>query len=460
MPKSPKVRTEYICQVCNASFPRWYGKCPNCENWDTLVETVVERTPSAAASALAALAPRSTPLPLSRVRADEMPRLPVSMGELNRVLGGGIVAGSVVLLSGEPGIGKSSLMLELAAEMSKVLGTVLYVSAEESIAQVKLRAERLGVNADSLYLLNETSLEEITNHITSLQPKLVIVDSIQTIYSEVLESAAGGVAQVKECGARLTQLAKSSNIPIFIVGHVTKSGAIAGPLVLQHIVDTVLYLEGERFHAYRLLRSVKNRFGATDEVGVFEMTPEGIREVDNPSAAFLAERAAHAAGNAIAVTMEGTRPLLVEVQALTSVTAFGLPRRTANGVDLARLLLLTAVLTKRVGMKLYNQDIFVNVVGGLKINEPAADLSIAVAIASSFRDCPVFDDLAIMGEVGLSGELRTIAQADKRIREAHKLGFKRVLAPSSLVRSPKRWDGIELIGVKSVGEALEVALRR
>ncbi|MBI4672004.1 MAG: DNA repair protein RadA [Chloroflexi bacterium] len=458
MPKTPKLRTQYVCANCEFVSSSWYGRCPNCNTWDSLVETVEQRTP-ATTNPLASLAPRSTPTALSKVRADEFSRIPVALGELNRVLGGGIVLGSAVLISGEPGIGKSSLMLQLAAELSNSVGAVLYVSAEESIQQIKLRAARLGVNADNLFLLNETSLEEISNHVTSLQPKLVIVDSIQTIYSELIDSAAGGVAQVKECGARLTQLAKSTNIPIFIIGHVTKAGSIAGPLVLQHLVDSVLYLEGERYHTYRLLRSVKNRFGATDEVGVFEMTQEGMIEVANPSEAFLAERAADAAGNAIAVTLEGTRPLLVEIQALTSVTAFGLPRRTANGVDMNRLLLLTAVLTKRVGLKLYNQDIFVNVVGGLKISEPAADLSVAVAIASSFKDYRVWDDLAVMGEVGLSGELRNIASAEKRVKEASKLGFKRALVPYPIARQlADKTNGIQLVGAKSVGEALEMAL--
>lgn len=460
MPKTPKLRTQYICSNCNFVSPSWYGRCPNCDSWDTLVETVESRT-SASSNTLASLTPRGKPTALSQVRAEEFSRIPVSIGELNRVLGGGIVAGSAVLISGEPGIGKSSLMLQLAAELSNSLGTVLYVSAEESVQQIKLRAERLGVNAENLFLLNETSLDEISTHITNLQPRLVIVDSIQTIYSELIDSAAGGVAQVKECGARLTQLAKNTNIPIFIVGHVTKAGSIAGPLVLQHLVDTVLYLEGERYHTYRLLRSVKNRFGATDEVGIFEMTQEGMVEVENPSEAFLAERAANAAGNAIAVTLEGTRPLLVEIQALTSVTAFGLPRRTANGVDMNRLLLLTAVLTKRVGLKLYNQDIFVNVVGGLKISEPAADLSVAVAIASSFKDYHVWEDLAVMGEVGLSGELRNIGSAEKRIKEAHKLGFKRALVPYASARQyADKANGMQLIGAKTIGEALELALMK
>ncbi|TAH53760.1 MAG: DNA repair protein RadA [Chloroflexota bacterium] len=457
MPKTPKLRTQYVCNNCGYITPSWYGRCPNCSEWDSLTETVIERSPTT--TALTSLVSRTTPIRLNDIRPDGYERVPVSIGELNRVLGGGIVPGSAVLISGEPGIGKSSLMLQLAAELSNSLGAVLYISAEESTSQIKLRAERLNVNADTLYLLNETSLEEISNHIINLQPKLVVVDSIQTITSDLIESAAGGVAQVKECGARLTQLAKQTNIPIFIIGHVTKSGSIAGPLVLQHAVDAVLYLEGERYHAYRLLRSVKNRFGATDEVGVFEMTQEGMIEVANPSEAFLAERAGDASGNAIAVTLEGTRPLLVEIQALTSVTAFGLPRRTANGVDMNRLLLLTAVLTKRVGLKLYNQDIFVNVVGGLKINEPAADLSVAVAIASSFKDYRVWDDMAVIGEIGLSGELRNIASAEKRIKEAYKLGFKRALVPHAVAASSAgKSNGMQLIGAKSVGEALEAAL--
>lgn len=458
MPKTPKLRTQYVCQNCGASYPKWQGKCSNCGEWETIVETVVEKAASSY-GALATLTPRSAPVRLPDIQADGFQRVAVSMGELNRVLGGGIVPGSAVLVSGEPGIGKSSLMLQLAAELSNSLGVVLYISAEESVSQVKLRAERLNVNADTLYLLNETSLEEISNHITALQPKLVIVDSIQTIFSEMIDSAAGGVAQVKECGARLTQLAKSTNIPIFIIGHVTKSGSIAGPLVLQHSVDCVLFLEGERYQTYRLLRSVKNRFGATDEVGVFEMTQEGMLEVENPSKAFLSERASDTSGNSIAVTLEGTRPLLVEIQALTSVSAFGLPRRTTNGIDMNRLLLMTAVLTKRVGLKLYNQDIFVNVIGGMKISEPAADLSVAVAIASSFKDYRVWDDMAVMGEVGLSGELRNVASAEKRIKEAGKLGFKRALVPRALAQTLEgKTNGIQLVGAKSVGEALEIAL--
>lgn len=453
----PKTRTKWVCQQCGYVSTKWLGRCPDCQEWDSLVETIEERSTSALSS-LASLAPRSAPQRLHEITTENFKRLPVAMEELNRVLGGGIVPGSTVLISGDPGIGKSTLLLQLAALQAQTVGTVLYVSGEESVQQIKMRAERLGLVSDSLYLLTETNLDEIIAHINQLQPKLVIVDSIQTVYLEELGSAAGSVAQVRECAARLLQIAKSGAIAVFVVGHVTKSGAIAGPRVLEHIVDTVLYLEGERFHTYRLLRSVKNRFGATNEVGVFEMTQDGMSEVGNPSAAFLAERAAQSAGNAIAVTMEGTRPLLVEIQALTSTTAFGLPRRTANGIDMSRLLLLTAVLTKRIGLKLYNQDIFVNVIGGLKINEPAADLSVAVAIASSFRDRAVAEDLAIMGEVGLSGELRTISQAERRIKEASKLGFRRVLVPKAFANPKYQFNGVELIGARNVNEALEVSL--
>jgi DNA repair protein RadA/Sms len=337
---------------------------------------------------------------------------------------------------------------------------VLYISGEESVQQMKMRAERLGLKPDALYLLTETSMDEILAHIERLQPRIVVVDSVQTVYLEELTSAAGSISQVRESAARFMRTAKETNTAIFLVGHVTKAGAIAGPRVLEHIVDTVLYLEGERFHSYRLLRSVKNRFGATSEVGVFEMTQDGMIEVENPSKAFLAERSPDVAGNAIAVTMEGTRPLLVEIQALTSSSAFAYPRRTANGFDMGRLLLLTAVLTQRVGLKLSAQDVFVNVVGGLKIAEPAADLTVALAIASSFRNQVIAPDLVIIGEVGLSGELRTVAQAQRRLTEAARLGFVRALVPQNLLKMKDKPDGIELIGARTIGQAMEVALIR
>ncbi|MBI3915013.1 MAG: DNA repair protein RadA [Chloroflexi bacterium] len=352
----------------------------------------------------------------------------------------------------------STLLLQMAATLAQDKGNVLYVSGEESVQQMKMRAERLALKPEALYLLTETNLAEIIAHIERLHPKLVVVDSIQTIYLDELASAAGSISQVRESAARLMATAKETNVAIFLVGHVTKAGAIAGPRVLEHIVDAVLYLEGERFHSYRLLRSVKNRFGATSEVGVFEMTQEGMREVDNPSSAFLAERAPDSAGNAIAVTMEGTRPLLVEIQALTSSTAFAFPRRTANGFELSRLLLLTAVLSQRCGLKLFNQDVFVNVVGGLKINEPAADLTVALAIASSFRDRPVAEDLVVIGEVGLSGELRTVSQAARRLTEAARLGFKRAIVPQTLANLKEKPDGIALVGARTLAQAMDMAL--
>lgn len=458
MPPKSKTHSKWTCQQCGYVSTKSYGRCPECGEWNTMVETVVTRA-AEKKSALASLAPRSAPQKMSEVITEGLARLPVPMPELARVLGGGIVRGSLVLIGGEPGIGKSTLLLQMAATLAQS-GAVLYVSGEESVQQMKMRAERLALKPDALYLLTETNLDDIIAHIERLQPKLVVIDSIQTVYLEELTSAAGSISQVRESAARLMRTAKETGVPIFLVGHVTKAGAIAGPRVLEHIVDTVLYLEGERFHAYRLLRSVKNRFGATSEVGVFEMTQEGMIEVDNPSAAFLAERAPGSSGSAIAVTMEGTRPLLVEIQALTNATTFALPRRTANGFDMGRLLLLTAVLQQRVGLKLGAQDVFVNVVGGLKITEPAADLTVALAVASSFRNQPVADDLVVIGEVGLSGELRTVAHAQRRLVEAARLGFKRALVPQAFARLKDQPAGIELIGARSLAQAMEVALVR
>ena len=456
MPPKTKTHSKWTCQQCGFVSTKSYGRCPECGEWNSMLESMVTAADEKKSS-LAALAPRSMPQKISEVVTEGFARIPVPMRELARVLGGGIVPGSLVLIGGEPGIGKSTLLLQMAATLAQT-SPVLYVSGEESVQQMKMRAERLALKPDALYLLTETNLDEIIAHVERLTPKLVVIDSIQTVYLEELTSAAGSISQVRESAARLMRTAKVTGVPIFLVGHVTKAGAIAGPRVLEHIVDTVLYLEGERFHAYRLLRSVKNRFGATSEVGVFEMTQEGMIEVDNPSSAFLAERAPGSSGSTIAVTMEGTRPLLVEIQALTNSTSFALPRRTANGFDMGRLLLLTAVLQQRVGLKLGMQDVFVNVVGGLKIAEPAADLTVALAIASSFRNQPVAEDLVVIGEVGLSGELRTVAQAQRRLIEAARLGFKRALVPQALTRMKDKPDGIELIGARSLGQAMEVAL--
>jgi DNA repair protein RadA/Sms len=384
-------------------------------------------------------------------------RFPLPLAELNRVLGGGLVSGSLVLIGGDPGIGKSTLLLQVSAGVAQAGGKVAYVSGEETLRQIRLRAERLGVTGERLYLLAETDLDVILSQLEKLAPSLAVIDSIQAVYFPELDTAAGSITQVRECTLRLMHWAKQSAVPVFIAGHVTKDGAIAGPRVLEHIVDVVLYLEGEQFSAYRLLRGVKNRFGSTNEVGVFEMKEQGLVEVDNPSLAFLSQRQAEAIGSTVVPTLEGTRPLLVEIQALTTPTAFGLPRRTANGVDFNRLLLLTAVLTKRVGLRLGNQDIITNVTGGLKIEEPAADLGIALAIASSFRDVGVDPELVVVGEVGLSGELRAVSQLERRVAEAARLGFKRCLVPKVSGRISKPRD-IELISVSTLREAVRVGL--
>ncbi len=420
-----------------------------------VAETITPRKGSPSKRSTGDTAPRR----LSDIEGDVEERIPLAISEFSRVLGGGIVPGSVVLIGGDPGIGKSTLLLQMVLSLAAD-NEVLYVSGEESELQLKARALRLmpaGTNLENLYLLTETDLDLIIGHIQQLGPSLVIVDSIQTTRVSEIESGAGSISQVRESASRLQSLAKSSGIAIFLVGHVTKEGAIAGPKVLEHIVDTVLYLEGDAFHAFRLLRSVKNRFGATSEVGVFEMGSSGLVEVPNPSEAFLAERVLHTPGSAIAVTMEGTRPLLVEVQGLTSTTTFGNPRRTANGVDFNRLLLTVAVLTRRVGIRLSDQDVFVNIIGGLQVGEPAADLAMAIAIASSMRDRPVDPGLAFIGEIGLSGEVRTIPQLPSRLREAAKLGFKRVIVPGRVRKEEEMPKDLEIIEVRTVRAALDKA---
>ncbi len=461
----PKIKTQFVCQQCGRISVRDMGRCPQCGSWNSFVEEVVAAAPSAPAITRTGLGGRSEPQRLAQIGGDYEERLPLPIAEFARVLGGGVVPGSLVLIGGDPGIGKSTLLLQLALEMAHDT-PVLYVSGEESERQIKMRAARLLRSTgkdesgfpEALYLVTETGLETILEHVMQVKPRLLVVDSIQTTTLQELESSAGSVSQVRECASRLRELAKSSGIAVFLIGHVTKEGAIAGPRVLEHIVDTVLYLEGDRFQSYRLLRSVKNRFGATSEVGVFEMHERGMVEVSNPSEAFLAERMVNAPGSAIAVTMEGTRPLLVEVQGLTSPTTFGNPRRTPNGVDFNRLLLIVAVLTRRVGMRLGEQDIFVNVVGGLTVGEPAADLSIATAIASSMRNSPVRADLALIGEVGLSGELRMVGQMPTRLREAASLGFKAAIVPRRMRRSEPWPEGLQIIEARSLREALKHAL--
>ncbi|HSG44828.1 MAG TPA: DNA repair protein RadA [Anaerolineales bacterium] len=456
-----KTQTRYVCQECGRVAASYMGKCPQCSAFNSMVEEVIRDESSTKTKAVRGLTGRSVPRPINDITADAEDRIHLPIGEFARVLGGGIVPGSIVLVGGDPGIGKSTLMLQMTMEMA-TQKKVLYVSGEESERQINMRAVRLngkkGLPKD-LMLVTETNLEVIFNHISEIKPEILIIDSIQTVYLSEKDSSAGSVSQVRECSSQLRELAKTSGISVFVVGHVTKEGTIAGPRVLEHIVDTVLYLEGDHFQAYRLLRSVKNRFGATSEVGVFEMLEGGLSEVTNPSEAFLAERMINAAGSSIAVTMEGTRPILVEVQGLTSPTQFGNARRTANGVDFNRLLLISAVLTRRAGFKLSEQDIFVNVVGGLQIDEPAADLAIAAAIASSWTDASVKADVVLIGEIGLAGELRMPSQMQARLKEAAKLGFKTAIVPKAIRKSENYPKDIDVIEVRSVSEALGKALK-
>jgi len=449
-------RTVFVCQQCGKESLKWLGRCPSCHEWNSFVE----KTVAAPATSLRPISPVSPPQELSQVVIEAADRFPLPLAELNRVLGGGLVSGSMVLIAGDPGIGKSTLLLQISALVTQAKGKVVYVSGEETLRQIKLRSERLGVKGEGLYLLAETNLEVILNQIEELSPSLVVVDSIQTVYRPELDTAPGSITQVRESTLRLMHWAKLSAVPIFIAGHVTKDGAIAGPRVLEHIVDVVLYLEGEPFSAYRLLRCVKNRYGSTNEIGVFEMKEQGLIEVENPSQVFLSQRRGETIGSAVVPTLEGSRPLLVEIQALTNPTSFGLPRRTANGVDFGRLLIVTAVLTRRVGLKLMSQDIIANVTGGLKIGEPAADLGIAMAIASSFRDMGVDPQLVAVGEVGLSGELRAVSQLDRRVSEAARLGFKRCLVPKFGARISPAPKNIELIPVSTLREAIGVGLVR
>jgi DNA repair protein RadA/Sms len=456
-----KKRTVYVCSECGAGQPKWLGQCPECRAWNTLTAMVVESPQAADARSLWRLnADGQQARPLSEVVTAAVQRVRLPIAELDRVLGGGIVPGSLVLLGGEPGIGKSTLILQASALLSRQLPPVLYVSGEESAQQIRLRAERMGQVSEALYVLAETDMAAILREVESLKPRAIIVDSIQTVYLDELASSAGSVTQVRECAARFMRLAKGGDhVPIFLVGHVTKSGDIAGPRILEHMVDTVLYLEGDRFHSYRLLRCVKNRFGSTNEVGVFEMRQDGLVEIPNPSAAFLAERLAGVAGSAVTVTVEGSRPLLVEVQALVSPSGMQVPRRTAGGVEPSRLVLLGAVLAKRLGLPLGNQDIFVNVVGGLRVVEPAVDLALATAICSSTHNLPIPEDLVIVGEVGLSGELRSVSQLERRLAEAASLGFRRALLPATGLRSLGDGHGLELLGARTLGDALDLALR-
>jgi DNA repair protein RadA/Sms len=460
MAKTPA--TIYVCQNCGGQQRKWHGRCPDCGEYNSLVEERFRPTPQAVGKSVSPTARIGTsafretkPISYSDIESQDDARTSSGIAEFDRVLGGGIVAGSLVLIGGAPGIGKSTLIIQVADKLSQNNTKILYVSGEESERQIKMRGERLGLDAENLFLLPETNLENILVEIERLQPDAVIVDSIQTVFSEKIESAPGSVSQVREVAGQFMIFAKSTGTPVFLIGHVTKEGSIAGPKALEHIVDTVLYFEGDRHHNHRIIRATKNRFGAANEIGIFEMTNAGLSPVANPSEVFLQERPEGASGSVVTVCMEGTRPMLVEVQALVSGTKFGTGRRMAQGFDYNRTSLLIAVLEKRVGFQLANDDVFVNVAGGLEVDEPAADLGVIAAIASSFRNLQIPPDTAVFGEVGLTGEIRAVLQAETRAREAQTLGFKKLILPASNKKGLEKLLGMRVVGVRNLEEALD-----
>ena len=450
-----KAKTSaFFCKNCGYESAKWMGQCPGCKEWNTFVEELVDRK-ALSGSGKRKPASEAKPVPLSSIVASDEERVSTNMKELDRVLGGGIVRGSLVLVGGDPGIGKSTLLLQVCRNLSAQGLSVLYVSGEESLQQIKIRAERIGTFTDHLQLLCETNLELIREVVERQKPQIVVIDSVQTMYNESVGSAPGSVSQVREATSVLMQIAKGMDISIFIVGHVTKEGVVAGPRVLEHMVDTVLYFEGDRHESYRILRGVKNRFGSTNEIGVFEMRTEGLAEVENPSEYMLSGKPADASGSVVACSVEGTRPILLEIQALICHSYFNNPRRTATGTDFNRVNLLLAVLEKRLGMQLSDCDAYVNIAGGIRMNEPAIDLGIVLATISSKLDLTIDEKTICFGEVGLSGEVRGVTMAEQRVAEAAKLGFKRCILPSVCLGAAKSVKGIELVGVSNVKEALE-----
>ncbi len=448
-----KDKTVFYCTDCGNESSKWMGKCPACGSWNTMVEqpSNKKRTQGRVSSVI-----KSKPHNLKEVSKEDTSRLKTGIKEFDRTLGGGVVEGSLILIGGDPGIGKSTLLLQATDKLTKDGKKALYVSGEESAKQVALRAERIGVDNNDIMILCETDILSVIEHIRQISPSVVIIDSIQTMYQNEMTSAPGSVSQVRECTAMLMRLAKEEGYPILLVGHVTKSGSIAGPMVLEHMVDTVLYFEGDTNHAYRMLRTKKNRFGSTNEIGVFEMLESGMKEVKNPSMMLLETRMTQTAGSCVAVSMEGTRPMLVEIQALLSKTAFAAPRRQVSGVDYNRMVLLLAVLEKKMGMQIYDQDVYVNAAGGIKIAEPAADLALALTVASGFKNKPLGMDAAVFGEIGLTGEIRAVSRADVRVTEAVRCGFKNIILPKSNAGDIKDIKGVNIIGVASLGEALNM----
>ena len=452
-----KVKTQFVCNNCGYASPKFLGRCPNCGKWNTLVEERMSDPKAERKSRVSFDGKHTQPQLISDVAMHEEPRVKTGMEELNRVLGGGVVDGSLVLIGGDPGIGKSTLLLQLSGQLAETQRKVLYVSGEESASQIKMRAERLKVNSERFYLYPETDMSSVRAVIEELHPKYVIIDSVQTMQEPDIESAVGSVSQIREITAELMQIAKTNNITIFIVGHVTKGGAIAGPKILEHMVDTVLYFEGDLHHTYRILRAVKNRFGSTNELGIFEMREEGLREVANPSEIFLEERLKDASGSAIVVSMEGTRPILVEIQALITPTIFGNAQRTASGLDRNRVSLIMAVLEKRAKLTLQNQDAYLKAAGGVKLDEPAIDLALAISIVSSFKNQGTRPTDSFVGEIGLTGEIRRVNRIEQRVAEAQKLGFKRILIPKNNLKGWQPPEGIEVVGVATIADAIRRA---
>lgn len=452
-----KTKSVFVCGSCGQESPKWLGKCPGCQAWNTFVEEkITKRSTNRPGNSLAF--PKEKPKSIVQVETSRDARVHSGIAELDRVLGGGMVPGSLLLVGGDPGIGKSTLLLQASNALAAAGHKVLYVSGEESVRQTRLRAERVGALSEQMYVLSETNMEEIADAIDDLQPEMVVIDSIQTVYHPAVESAPGSVSQVRECTGYFLRIAKVRGIATVLVGHVTKEGAIAGPRLLEHMVDTVLYFEGERHHAFRVLRAVKNRFGSTNEIGIFEMLESGLREVANPSEMFLSERPQGTSGSIVTASIEGTRPVLVELQALVAPTTFPSPRRMTAGVDHNRLSLILAVLEKRIGLFLQNQDAYLNVAGGVRLVEPAVDLAMAVAVASSYQDKPTRPGDVVFGEVGLTGEVRAVSRIEQRVREAEKLGFKRVILPENSLKGWQPPKGMDIVGVRTVADALKAAL--
>lgn len=453
-----KIKSKFVCQECGYETPKWMGKCPACNEWNTFVEEYYDK--KSKINIISESSKSTMASKISDIKIEEEDRISTEIKELNRVLGGGIVKGSLILVGGDPGIGKSTLLIQVANKISSLGYNVLYVSGEESAKQIKIRADRLKVKSDSLYVLAENNILIIEQMIDKIKPDLMIIDSIQTVFSPEITSAPGSVSQVREMTSRIMRVSKQNDIATFIVGHVTKEGSIAGPRVLEHMVDTVLYFEGERHNTYRVLRAVKNRFGSTNEIGIFEMRDIGLVEVKNPSEMLLSGRPINAAGTTVIPCIEGTRPMLIEMQALVSPTSFGMPRRVATGVDYNRLVLMLAVIEKKIGIQMQNMDCYINITGGMNIKEPAVDLGIVCAVISSFRDIEIDSRTVLMGEVGLTGELRTISFIENRIKEAAKLGFKRAIIPKSNLKGLEVNDEIDVVGVENIDKAVDLILRR